>query len=87
MDPLLVGMIYSYEGKFFLKIRKIMYLISFLMNFIKDNYQTGNQVNLIDKVQVFQGKNDLQSVLKYMSCFIDQYPLFIRNQNILKHFP
>jgi hypothetical protein len=29
----------------------------------------------------------LQSVLKYMSCFIDQYPLFIRNQNILKHFP
>lgn len=56
LSPLYVGCVYRNieNGKFFLKVRKMMYQIPFLLRFIGGSPQSGNLISLLDGTQSLQ---------------------------------
>ena len=82
LDPLVVGCVYQYKHKHFIKLRKIMYQMCYLTHFVNDNVQSGNQQNLISSFQQLHSESsskDLTSVLQHVDCLLDMHPIFVRN--------
>jgi len=50
IDPLMVGCVYqnqSDEPKFFIKLRRLMFQVSYILNFIHGSHLSGNLTNLV----------------------------------------
>lgn len=90
LDPLLVGCVYKYKQKHYIKLRKIMYQMCYLTHFVNDNVLSGNQQNLISSFQQLHSdtaSKDLTSVLQHTDCLLDMHPTFVRNQVLKKQHP
>ena len=92
LAPLYVGCVFKNieNGKFYVKVRKMMYEIPFLLRFIGGSPQSGNQISLLDGTQGLQtplSVEKIEQILKHQETLIDYYPVFMRNQVYKKQHP
>lgn len=90
--PLLIGCVYrnNTNGKFYLRVRKMMHDILLLSKFVLNVRESGNQVNLLGNTQQRAKEftlDQLNELIEHQETLLDIYPLFMRNQAFKKNFP
>jgi hypothetical protein len=68
IDPLMVGCVYRNDekSKYFVKMRRLMYQVSYILNFIYGSQLSGNMTNLASGIQSMQrkmSKDQLEGIL------------------------
>lgn len=92
LAPLFVGCVFKNieKNKFYVKVRKMIYQIPFLLRFIGGSPQSGNQISFLDGTQSLQtplSVEKIEQILKHQDTLIEYYPVFMRNQVYKKQHP